>query len=267
MVPITEPGEIFAQIPTPQDPQCSGFQTLLTVDTVFGGTGSNYTFSVDNGPNQPLDAEIPVFSGEHLITVFDEMGCRLDSNIFIIDPEPIAVDLGEDRSVSLGDSVRLIPQVDGIVPIDSFIWTPQELLSCQGCNNPFASPPDDQLFELLVIDANGCEGRDEILLRVDKARKIYIPNGFTPHGDGENDLWQVFAGVGVERLNSTHVFDRWGNLVYQNGEETDISLGSTGWDGKFDGQALKPGVYAYLVEVSFIDGRVLLYRGDVTLVR
>ncbi len=268
-VAIDEPGEIFATIPTPQQPICNGFQTSITVNAVSGGTGSNYTFSVDNGPNQPIGSSIPVLSGEHLITVFDEMGCRLDSSLFISEPDPIGVDLGGEVSVSLGDSVRLTPDVDGIVPIDSFIWTPVEFLSCQGCDQPFASPQQDQEFQLIVVDANGCRGRDEVLVRVDKARKIYIPNAFAPSGNGdpENDFWRIYAGVGVESINSTHVFDRWGNLVFQKGRENPSPLGTTGWDGRFEGQLLRPGVYTYVVEVAFIDGRVLLYRGDITLIR
>ncbi len=266
-VSITEPAEITAQIPVPQEPVCNGFQTVVTVDTAFGGTGSRYTFSVDNGPNQNLTSQIPVFSGEHLVTVFDEMGCRLDSMIFITEPAAIGVDLGADQNVSLGDSLRLTPDVDGIVPIDSFIWNPEEFISCQGCNSPFVSPEDDQVFEVIVIDANGCRGRDEVFVEVDKARKVYIPNAFVPNGANENEKWRIYSGAGVQRINGIHVFDRWGNLVFESGEEAPSRLGSSGWDGTVDGQLLRPGVYVYTVEVEFVDGRVLLYRGDVTLIQ
>ncbi|MDH3648208.1 MAG: gliding motility-associated C-terminal domain-containing protein [Saprospiraceae bacterium] len=264
-ISLIEPGSVHAIIPIPQDPICSGFQTTVTVDSAFGGTGMNFTFSVDNGPTQVLSTEVPVFAGMHLITIFDEMGCKLDSLISITDPEAITVDLGEDTQVSLGDSVRLIPSVDSNTPIAGYIWTPENFLSCPSCNSPLASPLDDQVFVVTVVDVNGCTGSDDIVVRVDKARNIYIPNGFTPNNDGVNDKFQVYAGVGVQSINSTRIFDRWGNLVYEFGSEPPSAFGSDGWNGEFESKVLSPGVFVYLVEVEFIDGRVLLYRGDVTL--
>ena len=264
-ITLIEPGPLFAIIPTPDDPVCNGFQTTVTVDSAFGGTGTNFTFSVDNGPTQMLNTEVPIFAGSHLISVFDEMGCKLDSQIMITDPEAIEVNLGDDTQVSLGDSVRLEPSIISNTPIDGYVWTPVEFLSCPSCNNPLASPLDDQVFVLTVVDQNGCQGTDEILVRVDKARNIYIPNGFTPNNDGVNDKFQVYAGVGVQSINSTRIFDRWGNLVYEFGSEPPSPFGTDGWNGEFENKVMAPGVFVYLVEVEFIDGRVLLYRGDVTL--
>jgi hypothetical protein len=43
--------------------------------------------------------------------------------------------------------------------------------------------------------------------------------------------------------------------------------GSIGWDGRFKGQKMMPAVFLYMIEVEYIDGRTLLYRGDVTLLR
>ncbi len=263
---IAEPAELFATVPVPDNPVCNGFQTTLTVTGAIGGTGSNYLFSVDNGPAQMLNSLIPVFAGDHLVTVFDERGCQYDTLLSIIDPEPVIVDLGPDLTVALGDSIRLNALVDGPSTIDSYIWTPDQLLSCNNCDAPFANPVEDQLFELIVVDINGCEGQDQIRLSVDKARLVYIPNGFTPNGDGVNDKWQIFTGPGVRQILGTHVFDRWGNLVFESGQEpSPMSFGSAGWDGRADNGLMNPGVYVYLVQVEFIDGRIFTYRGDVTM--
>jgi gliding motility-associated-like protein len=263
---IAEPAQLFATVPVPDNPVCNGFQTTLTVTGASGGTGNNYLFSVDNGPAQMINSLIPVFAGDHLITVFDERGCQYDTLLSIIDPEPVIVDLGPDLTVALGDSIRLNALVDGPSTIDSYIWTPDQLLSCNNCDAPFANPVEDQLFDLIVIDINGCEGQDQIRLSVDKARLVYIPNGFTPNGDGVNDKWQVFTGPGVRQILGTHVFDRWGNLVFESGQEPPpMSFGSAGWDGRAENSLMNPGVYVYLVQVEFIDGRIFTYRGDVTM--
>jgi gliding motility-associated-like protein len=265
-VTLSEPPQLFASVPVPDDPVCNGFQTLITVASASGGTGSNYTFSVDNGPTQMIGNEIPVYAGDHVVTVFDEHGCRLDTMLTITDPDAIDVDLGPDLSVALGDSIRLNALVNGPSTIDSYIWTPSDLLSCNNCDGPFARPFEDQLFELTVVDINGCEGQDQIRVSVDKARLIYIPNGFTPNGDGVNDRWQVYSGPGVRQILGTHVFDRWGNLVFESGQEpAPMGFGSNGWDGRTHTRLMNPGVYVYMVQVEFIDGRIFTYRGDVTM--
>ena len=265
---IMEPPALQGNVPAPTEPICNGFQTVIMVENVSGGSGSDYAFSVDNGPTQSLTAEVPVFAGDHLVTIFDGKGCKIDTMIFIAEPSSIDVDLGMDLSVALGDSIQINPTVNGPSPINTYIWTPVESLSCADCADPFAHPFESQQFELTVIDANGCEGTDEILVQVDKARLVFIPNGFTPNNDGVNDLWQVYSGPGVRRILGVRVFDRWGNIVFGNDNEEFVSrdFPSSGWDGRYNGTLLNPGVYAYLVEIEFIDGRIFTYRGDVTMV-
>ncbi len=265
-IDITEPDEIIAMLPVIVDPICNGSQTNIGVDTAYGGSGSNFTFSVNNGPSIPFSATAPVFAGEHLVAVFDEEGCSWDTLITITEPDPLMVDLGDETTVQLGDSVRLQPMVISVAPVAAYLWSPSESLSCSNCEDPLARPLDDQIYSVLVTDEDGCDGQGEILVRVDKARNVYIPNGFTPNGDGVNDRWQVFTGAGVNQIKGTHVFDRWGNLVFESGPESAPGdFGSTGWNGIYGGQLMSPGVYVYLVEVEFVDGRIFTYRGDVTM--
>ena len=64
-----------------------------------------------------------------------------------------------------------------------------------------------------------------------------------------------------------NIYDRWGNLIYS---ATNFLPGDNSpeyWDGKFNGKIMNPGVFVYLIEVEFLDGKRLLYRGDVTLVK
>ena len=62
------------------------------------------------------------------------------------------------------------------------------------------------------------------------------------------------------------IFDRWGAVLFE-GRNLPIGDLSSGWDGTYNGSVVDPGVYVYLIEVEFIDNRVFLYRGDITLVR
>jgi gliding motility-associated-like protein len=74
---------------------------------------------------------------------------------------------------------------------------------------------------------------------------IYIPNAFTPNGDGKNDTWnipvlQVYSNVDIL------VFNRWGSVVYH------AKNNSAPWDGSFKGHALPVGVYPYIIQVKDI---------------
>ena len=266
---VNEPPPIIANIPTPDEPLCFGFQTFMTVESATGGNGGPFSFSIDNGPTQDIGTQIPVFAGTHTVTVFDTTGaCGFTEEIIINQPPEVIVDLGPDIEIQLGESAQLNAVLGGsVVPIDSIIWTPLDSLSCIGCLNPVVSPIDGTTYNIQVFNTNGCTGSDDIFVDVDKNRNVYIPNAFTPNGDGFNDFFQVFTGPGVTNVNSILVFDRWGEVVYsaQNISPSPFPDSSNGWDGKMNGRIMNPGVFVYLIEVEFDDRVTLLFRGDVTL--
>ncbi len=267
---ITEPIPVFGFIPTPEEPICNGDQTLLTVETAGGGVGGPYTFSIDGGPAQNIGTAISVFAGDHVVEISDGNGCTYTEDIFINEPPAIIVNLGPDVEIQLGESIQLNAILSGSnVPIDSIIWTPMifDSTSCMNCLSPTVSPLDDQTYTVEIFDINGCNGSDDIFVEVDKNRNVYIPNVFTPNGDGYNDEFQVFSGPGVTQINSMQIFDRWGEVVFQRNNLSPSAFPdvANGWDGRFRGKVMNSGVFVYLIEVSFDDGITLLYRGDLTL--
>ena len=267
---ITEPIPVFGFIPTPDEPICNGDQTLLTVETAAGGVGGPYTFSIDGGPAQNIGTAISVFAGNHTVEISDGSGCTYTEDIFINEPPAIIVNLGPDVEIQLGESLQLNAILSGSnVPIDSIIWTPMifDSTSCMNCLNPTISPLDDQLYTVEIFDINGCNGSDDIFVEVDKNRNVYIPNVSTPNGDGYNDEFQVFSGAGVTQINSMLVFDRWGEVVFERNNLSPSAFPdvANGWDGRFRGKIMNSGVFVYLIEVTFDDGVILLYRGDVTI--
>ena len=101
---------------------------------------------------------------------------------------------------------------------------------------------------------------------VKKEREVFIPNIFSPDYDGINDVFMVFGGKGVVEVNSMRVYDRWGELIFENANfSTDDP--EQGWDGTFRGRTTNPGVFVYTIKVEFIDGVTVKYSGDVTLTR
>lgn len=267
---ISEPPPITFSLDDIPDIECFGFTTTITIDDVDGGNGPSYAYSVDEAPNQDITFGTNVFAGPHRIEIFDSRNCVIDTTINITQPNPVTINIDPVIEVELGDSLTLRPIYNpGGVPInqDSIFWEPALYLSCDRCPNPIVRPFEDQNYLITVYDENGCLGEAEVLIEVDKNRNIFLPNAFSPNGDGVNDEFRVFTGVGVQKVNYVKIFDRWGGLMYADEDlDPDIS-GIVTWDGFYKGDKVDTGVFVYLVEVEFEDGIKLLYRGDLTLVR
>jgi len=116
-------------------------------------------------------------------------------------------------------------------------------------------------YTLSLSNSHGCTTTDEV--NVDRDCYMDIPNVFTPDGDGVNDYFfprQMLSG-GITAF-SCSIFNRWGQLVF-----TTKSPDGRGWDGSLNGRPQPAGVFAYLIEVAFRDGRREKYQGNVTLLR
>jgi gliding motility-associated-like protein len=272
-VTLAEPPPIQFQVGDVPEINCAGQQTFVTVDSIWGGGPSQFGFSVNGSfPFSMVGTEIPIFAGEVQVVVADlfNTDCRVEETFFISEPDELMIELPEILEIELGDTTTmLIPEIVPPVPIDSFLWQPSEGLSCTDCKNPIVNITSDQTYTLTIWDINGCRATESITIEIDRNRNVYIPNIFSPNGDGINDKFQIFTGQGVSQINLVKVYDRWGELVF---EERGVPLpanldGTPGWDGRLDGERMNPAVFLYLVEVEFVDGQVLLYRGDVTLVR
>jgi gliding motility-associated-like protein len=114
---------------------------------------------------------------------------------------------------------------------------------------------------LTVTDPiGGCSGIDTITLFVDPSKNIFVPNAFSPNGDGINDVYSVYAS-GPVKVFEIEIFNRWGEKVYQSND-----MGS-GWDGKYMGTFVMPGEYVYQVTFTFLDGQTLANKGSLTVLR
>ncbi|MBV6426623.1 MAG: hypothetical protein KIPDCIKN_01136 [Haliscomenobacter sp.] len=272
---ILEPEPIVAMIVPPLEPRCFGESTTLNIDTIYGGNGSSlldYTFMVNNSglsfpPNQPAT----IFAGDVLVTIEDPLGCTYTDTLTVNQPEELTVTFDPSEIVvELGDSTTTLdPILTASLPIDSFIWSPREFLSSASIQNPLViNLLDDQEFSLTVVDVNGCTAAGKVFVELDRNRNVYIPNIFSPNGDGRNDEFRLFACKGVTRVNFARVFDRWGDQIFESQAiGPDCLSGAPLWDGKVRGDKAPAGVYVYLIEIEFLDNVTLLYRGDVTVIR
>lgn len=222
-------------------------------------------FSLDGANFQPASLFSGLPAGEHQLFIRHTVGCEKLASFHIEQPPELILLLPQDTSIVLGDSLLLPAQV---FPADSllFSWSPMEGLSCTDCLQPVAHPVQPTIYSLTAEDAYGCivEGEVEVIVRLDK--QVYIPNAFSPNGDGRNDLFHIYGGPGVSGIRRLRVFDRWGELVF-DGRNLPLNQPGQGWDGSFRGQRLGPGTFVYLAEVEFINGQVRVFEGEVNLVR
>jgi len=186
--------------------------------------------------------------------------------VVINEPEEIIADAGLDTLVDFGDGLNL----DGSYTPSSLnldvLWSPDDSIDCEVCLNPFVVPLGETTYELMVTDENGCSDTDEVTVRVNIERPAQATKIFSPNEDGSNDFFNLYAGPGASKIDNLYIFDRWGNRIYR-GQNILLNEYNEGWDGKYKGQPVNPGVFTWLAEVRFIDDEVFSYTGDITVIR
>ena len=120
------------------------------------------------------------------------------------------------------------------------------------------------IFQFYVngVTEQGCGIVDSFRVSVIDENLVFMPNAFTPNNDGLNDVLQPIL-VGMSRLRSFKVFDRYGQLVYYS-----LKGGSSeGWNGSYKNQPASVGVYYWIIELVDAEGKDRVEKGSVTLLR
>ncbi len=120
-------------------------------------------------------------------------------------------------------------------------------------------------YPFMYEAVDGCDSLHIIDLIVLK-RHVYVPNIFSPNDDGENDFFSVFSDASLDNVALLQVYDRWGELVFEK-QNFAPNVEEYGWDGNYRGRPVNPGIFVWLIKVTFIDGLTLQLKGDVTVFR
>ncbi|MBL7828440.1 MAG: gliding motility-associated C-terminal domain-containing protein [Saprospiraceae bacterium] len=221
----------------------------VTVDGIAGNNGLNPELS----------------SGNHTIVLTDANQCTADTTLTVILPPAPLVQLPGDVTVTLGELLTLEAQTN-LTAWENVTWNPIPNPNCPDCLIQEWIPQISGVYEVTIRDTFGCDVSASTRVTVRKADEIYIPNVFSPNDDGKEDFWEFNAGVSVIALNSVQVFDRWGDEVYHLATPTAVSDWK-GWDGRFRGDPVNPGVFVYWIEIQLANGDTAIKKGDVTVVR
>ena len=97
-------------------------------------------------------------------------------------------------------------------------------------------------------------------------KTLYLPNSFTPNGDGMNDIFYPRSGVDIKQIKSFHVFNRWGELLFERDNILPNDV-SNAWDGSYNNDKPRPDVYVWVVEAMCENGELIHRKGSVTIIR
>jgi gliding motility-associated-like protein len=112
----------------------------------------------------------------------------------------------------------------------------------------------------LLVKATGCEDKvSQSVTGKTLPDGVYIPSGFSPNGDGLNDVWQVYGAV-VREIHFM-VFNQWGEKIFESNNQR------LGWDGSYKGKAQPSGVYIYICKLKLADGTLIDRKGTLNLLR
>jgi gliding motility-associated-like protein len=122
------------------------------------------------------------------------------------------------------------------------------------------APLTNVIFRVKALGPQICQNSDSAVATTRTLTdEIYIPNVFTPNGDGKNDVFKAYSNI-VSGIDMK-IFDQWGESIFSS------TIFSTGWDGSYKGKQQPVGVYVYVMKLTLTDGREVLKKGSVNLVR
>jgi gliding motility-associated-like protein len=234
--------------------------------SVTGGTGP-FRYRLDNGllTDRVYYDGLPL--GSYLLEVIGVDGCASETTFSVLPASEPFVFLREDTIIRLGDSLSL-DYITSFVNWDTLIWSGGgSLAMLQSDSAITVRPLSSQSYRLTIMDEEGCFATDDVVIQVDGTVELYVPNVFSPNGDGTNDLLRPFAGEQVQNFLQFRVFDRWGELLYDLNADPLRGSENFGWDGRLDGKMMNPQVFIWELEVELVDGAILRKLGDAVLMR
>lgn len=199
----------------------------------------------------------PLATTVYTVLVRDANGCnslKADSVTVTIFP---AIDAfaGRDTVVAINQPLQL--QATGST---NYVWSPPTGLNNPNIANPIAVLQDDISYLVTVSDAIGCKDTASIRIKVYLGPEIYVPNAFTPNGDGKNDVLRAIV-IGFKSFDYFTVFNRWGQRIFTTSDYR------RGWDGTYNGLLQNQGNYVWMARGTDYKGNVVERKGSCILIR
>jgi gliding motility-associated-like protein len=219
--------------------------------------GNGQTATTKNGTATYSTAGVYAVKLTATVTACPSITGSITKNITVLNPTAgIAYDtITAVRGVPVNLSARNIGT--------TYSWSPVTGLSFPNSASTSLVPTQTQRFLINITAANGCTTVDTQFVQVASKTGLYIPTMFSPNGDGRNDLLAPLP-VAITKLNFFRVYNRWGNIVY---EQRNTMGAGIGWNGKYKGIDQPVGVYIWVAEGVDIDNKIVRVDGNTVLIR
>ena len=241
------------------------FGDTITLEVLNPNPLLSYSWSPEalilNGQNTP--AIQAVVSEDQAFVVFadDGNGCVSEDDIFVSVSELNSQNVSATASppnISTSGSSQLEVLPDGY----DYLWSPSSSLDNDEIQSPIAEPEETTLYKVSVVDGD-CIQNASVLVRVFDFEcgpvSLFLPNAFSPNGDGENDVLFV-RGNNITDLD-LQVFNRWGEKVFETKNQ------NIGWNGTYNGRQVDPAVFVYHLTIDCGGGQSYFEKGNITLIR
>jgi gliding motility-associated-like protein len=242
---------------TPKDVSCFGMENgEIAVDAEGGVQPLNYLIG-----NQAPEENIfkGLYAASYTVSIVDSKGCRKDTTVTVGSPDKLSIGLTalKNDCEGLDDGGSISTKVQGGVLPYTYTWSTIPERHTQDITGLANGK-----YMVWVTDANDCQDSSVAEVLYNNCCKVFIPDAFTPNGDGKNDKVRILF-KGDMTLKTFMIYNRFGQRVFMTDKLTD------GWDGTFNGIPQDLGVYNYYVKglCGHLGIEEVEYKGTITLIR
>ena len=245
---------------------CIDSQTELSAIVNSAETPTSWTWTPEDQIDEFIDESMvlisPTENTTYTLTATNDFGCEAQ---ITFDVEVVDLQNTIDASISTSDLITGQPVTLFVTENDdySYAWSPAALLDDATSSSPTFVLTEEVTFEVEVTDSNGCVAvRTVVVTPADTPCAepyVFVPNAFTPNGDGLNEQLHVDGNQIVEM--HLVIYNRWGERVFEATDQGQM------WDGTYDGKALDPDVFGYTFSCTCTNGDTFTSQGNISLLR
>jgi len=262
-VPVTVKNKVSISLSSNAN-VCTNGSVNLPVSIVFASDlGATYRWNKPEYLNDPTSSDPLASPGTHSM----DFMVIVSSGHCIPDTQEVAVEVVPTPDIEVSSTVATTPMAD--VPLYAashqeltYQWVSKDSISCPDCRRTNVFPAQSGFVYVEGTNSTGCTVKDSVYIDVlgCDANTIFLPNTFTPNGDGLNDKFYIRTAA-LSSLKYFRIFDAWGNMVFETNNL------SEGWDGSVNGKQVSEATYVYVLEGKCQNGYDVIKTGNITAIR
>lgn len=230
-----------------------------------GSGGVSYTWTPATNLDDPTifnpTVINPASSIIYALAVVDAKGCNSlkDDSVTITVSTPAKLFVGNDTIIAMRQPLQLFSRDVNNSGLSIYTWSPVYGLNDPFIANPVAILDRDITYYVYASTAGGCEAFDTINIKAYEGPELYVPNAFTPDGNGLNDILKVIA-IGMKEFHFLRLYNRYGQLVFSTTDP------NKGWDGRIKGKIQNTGTYVWMAEAVDYRGNLIQRKGTFIII-